>query len=503
MNAPATGDPIVVPDRPGPGMNAKPYRTIIALALAFLMFLIPAAFNRAPIVYPDTLAYFQSGRAALATIGIDVAPARNRPPARDTAQAAELNTSDGVTTSRSPYYGATIALTYFLIDGWGIVALQGLIVLTAMWLALRRMTGVGLSGRVTIIAITTLAGGAGAFSGAIMPDVFAGVLILAIATYVTYARTMRWPERSFWLVLVFACVVFHKSHLAVAVLQVGAAILIVFVRRSSRRRSAVELLVPLLLGILGNVLIDVGVRTVLRVDPVPVPFKLARLVGDGTAERYLNAHCGATRYEVCRFVSRMPMTENEFLWSKDPDRGAWGLLDSEQKRRVGMEENAIFYGTLKEHFPEQVGASITNAARQFLLVGISEYGAPPSPPVASMPWLAPLLRQQHASRIGEKTAPVEAVGFAMTTLYFVGMLMIAWCWLRGRAFQSPGTADIGTMAPLILAGITLNAIVCGMISGVFDRYQGRVAWVAPLVALAWLAEARRERRLTTTAPAAR
>ena len=39
-------------------------------------------------------------------------------------------------------------------------------------------------------------------------------------------------------------------------------------------------------------------------------------------------------------------------------------------------------------------------------------------------------------------------------------------------------------AALLLAAVVLiNAVVCGVISGPYSRYQARVAWVVPLVAL--------------------
>ena len=38
-------------------------------------------------------------------------------------------------------------------------------------------------------------------------------------------------------------------------------------------------------------------------------------------------------------------------------------------------------------------------------------------------------------------------------------------------------------AGLVLVGVVLNAAVCGMLSGPEDRYQARVVWLVPLLAL--------------------
>jgi hypothetical protein len=47
---------------------------------------------------------------------------------------------------------------------------------------------------------------------------------------------------------------------------------------------------------------------------------------------------------------------------------------------------------------------------------------------------------------------------------------------------------------VLLAGIVANAVISGAISGVFDRYQGRVAWLA-LFGFLVLAARERRRRL--------
>jgi hypothetical protein len=37
---------------------------------------------------------------------------------------------------------------------------------------------------------------------------------------------------------------------------------------------------------------------------------------------------------------------------------------------------------------------------------------------------------------------------------------------------------------MILVGIVVNAVVCGVLAGPFDRYQTRISWLLPAVALA-------------------
>jgi hypothetical protein len=47
---------------------------------------------------------------------------------------------------------------------------------------------------------------------------------------------------------------------------------------------------------------------------------------------------------------------------------------------------------------------------------------------------------------------------------------------------------------LILLGVVINAVVCGAVSGPHDRYEARVAWLVPFVAIALLLQIARSAR---------
>ena len=66
-------------------------------------------------------------------------------------------------------------------------------------------------------------------------------------------------------------------------------------------------------------------------------------------------------------------------------------------------------------------------------------------------------------------------------------------WQRGRG-GVPKDSDAVRFVLLLLAGIAANAMVSGAIAGVFDRYQGRVAWLASLGFAALLVKMLNEKR---------
>lgn len=110
-------------------------------AFALLLFLLPAALNRSPILYPDTVGYFQAGRAATNAVHLRLpmpapSPAAIPAPATPPAEGAKLgiDTADGVSDARSVYYGAAFVVAWSLFGLWAIPLLQAAVCVLAITL---------------------------------------------------------------------------------------------------------------------------------------------------------------------------------------------------------------------------------------------------------------------------------------------------------------------------------------------------------------------------------
>ena len=80
---------------------------------------------------------------------------------------------------------------------------------------------------------------------------------------------------------------------------------------------------------------------------------------------------------------------------------------------------------------------------------------------------------------------------------FFGALVLLWILLR----RLTGT-EIAAITVAIF-GLAANAIVCGVLSAVTDRYQSRVAWVLPALAIIITARIWSESRSAAMRPAGR
>lgn len=452
---------------------------ILSLALV-ACFLLPALLNRAPILYPDTLGYYQSGKAAVvAAERLLTGPQKQEDANRAGLQhnVLEAATPDnGISTARSVYYGIVFFLARNAMGDWGMPLFQAILTVAALWLSARHILGRNPVAIAAIMALTGLVAGASAFTSAIMPDIFTGLLILAIATSAVFWKAMPLPERAFWLGLTALTILFHKADALIGGALIAISLIASFWIRHLDKRALAFMVLSLSTGIAGHVAVDM---TLLGMGQAPVspPFLLARVIGDGTGEAYLRETCRDRHFYTCRFLHQMPMTENEFLWVHDGDRGAFGTLDRKERLQVLNEQKAIVIGTLQMHGMRQFEVSGMAFLKQFFEVGVSEYGLAP---VANStdPGFNLTIERYSRSAIAEGTMPLGPISATMLICYIFGWGLFLWSLVaRPRKGDDNLNDPLMTLWLVTGAGVIVNAAVCGMIAGVFDRYQGRVAWL--------------------------
>jgi hypothetical protein len=287
-------------------------------------------------------------------------------------------------------------------------------------------------------------------------------------------------------------ILFHKSHLILALGMLGALLLLGLATRRQRWPSLGLIAVMIVAGGVGQVAFGIAARHAGLTVYSP-PFVMARMIGDGTAEKYLRETCPQTHYATCRVLPRMPMTENAFLWSGDGSAVSFAALPAAEKATICDEQWPIVLGTLRTHGLEQLGKSLLGIFRQIGTVGVTEYGMMPRNALATP--LRSEIQAYRQSGIGHHTMPLRLISGLMLGCYILGGVTLAI--LATRLRRTPGgfqalpawRTRLVEATLLVVFAVLLNGAVCGAISGVFDRYQGRVAWLIPLFALAILMQA--------------
>jgi len=312
----------------------------------------------------------------------------------------------------------------------------------------------------------------------VMPDVFTPTMVLCVTILLIFWDELGVGLRSALLVTIFGTVVMHLTNLPIALglLTVGSSL--------SRRELWVEKARYLaILGMLG-----LGVTAMLAVGvigfkqwslmPQSPPFLLARSIEDGPGRLYLRAHCPQIGLEMCGYLDRLDLSAHDFIW--DNEFGVYSVVSADQAARLRAESNRVYLAAALEHPWMQIGAIIQRTFEQLVLFTLQEYTIPSS---ADYNPSEMVLRPWHLPESRKILFPHWQI-FLSIPYYFVVIAALVYClhsWLGGllNGFQK-------RLFVLTLAAVLIEALIGGAFSEPSPRYEARVIWLLPALALLFL-----------------
>jgi len=444
-----------------------PVRPALAFVAATCLLCVPALFNGLPLLYPDTLEYMRSGD--------DIVP-------------RFLGGADtGAYGQRSLLYSALIFLLHWNLTLWPVIAVTGLIVTTVLWLTARAVIpGFGPRRLVLLVAALTFLTTLSWATSSVMPDIFAGVLLLAIFLLGFAKASLRASERVVVVSIGCLSIVVHLSHLLLAfAVSVGVLILQRLFRLPVRHRfvTAGFLIMTLALAVGAILGTSWVVRGKVTLSGPRLPYLLARVIADGPGRQYLEESCDRLDFAVCAFADSLPSTLAGFLWGEE---GPMERATPEQAQRIRDEELAVVKGTLMAHPWGQLKASVGNIVRQLLRFGLQDFATSHRYVERRVPEIAPspadgyARSRQLARRLHWKRADRVHRVFVAGSLV-VCILLISVKRMR-RGIPSRQGGALVALAATILIGVVANAAIVATLGGPYHRYGARVIWLVPLVA---------------------
>lgn len=475
-----------------------------------LLLLIYAFVNGVPFFYPDAFVYFFYGESAWEKLG-SVLPDfwwANAPPSGVLHEAFaplhELSTGNTASVGigenndwtpragRSVYYGLLSALPGIFSPPWNGVILQAYCSALTVAFAWRAAVGaVGLLYLATMAALGILST-FGIFASTAMPDVWAAIGILAVAVLVAAGdRIGRIDRVLLWGFVLFAALA-HSSHLLI--LGILAMLFAVFraARIAPLAWANIAKLFAILVAAAGlEMAAQAAISRAAGNPPLGMPFLTAHLVDGGPGMDFIHDACPDAGFAVCEGADRLPVEWREFLFHFSAP------LDYRQ--RLVAEDASFALATLRHDPPAVIGLALRDAARQTVMIGLvttpirSDIGESAAAEQSSDPlakrvrtgrlyhadWLYPLLSMTNMALV---LAGLASLGFVATRSDLGSNL-------RTRA---------GGLRPLLvtsIAGLLLNAVVCGVLASPYDRFQARVAWLVPVLAVIALVAYAKDRRL--------
>ena len=457
--------------------DARQALTVVTrLLILCLAALWPALVTGGALWFPDIAPYVRGGFVAVDTVlGADPGAGSGVP--SDVAEGASEGASEAgggglaarsaapVSGVRSVAYSVTAYLAGQAAPRFLALAFLQALVLGGLVATLARREGGPLWAWAGVLALS--AGPLAASQAG--PDVWAGLLLLAALVLFRYGRSLTRAEAGLALGTLAFGVAAHASHvLLAAALAVGALLL----GRRRQRRAGALLLGGVAAGvaaILAASLIGFGEASL---APKRYPIVLARAIEDGPALWHLEEHCDRYAYTVCEvFPDGIPDDVGSFLWAEG---GVRDRASPAQMEAIRAEEPLILRRALAEYPFFQARQAGANFARQLAaFTDLPRLGQRPA-----------YLGSGTVEREGRRMLTASRLSVLAQGLVTLGGALLLGAGLAARVLPV-GAADLRLLG-LLLLGLAANAAICGVLSVPEGRYQARVVWVLPVVAMAFL-----------------
>jgi hypothetical protein len=440
--------------------NAARLQRIAAVLAGALLTCWPALYNRYPLLYNDSIDYLGEGRPI--------------------AQAIFFHRLADLFAMRSEIYSLGILALHWNWSPWPIVLFNALLTSYVAWLVVRSILPRNtISAFLAIMALLSLLTSLSWYVSFIMPDILGALLYLCIYLLVFARDTLSRAERWSLAPIAWWAVAAHSTHL---LLSVGVCILLALLLllrwkpMLARGRSIAEVAAIVTLAAGTLLALHAYLYRTPSLDGNHPPYLMARILADGPGAWYLQAHCATLNWAICANLQHLPKDNDAFLWD---DGGIWNVADAATQQRLLQEEMPLVRATLAAYPGAQLSISLANFRGQLNDFGVESF--------TTGRWMEDGLRQtMPASGIAyqQSLQAREALPSSLfTSIQRWAVFASALALTILLPLASRRQPRLLALAVVLIPAIVANALVTGVLSTVDCRYQARVIWLIPLLAL--------------------
>jgi hypothetical protein len=440
-----------------------------------LILLVPAFYNRFPLLFPDTDEYLSVSYGLVWTA--------DRPGFYGLLYRPILNSTPGI------------------LGLWLVAALQATII-ASLLLVVARFTAPKASQLqlLGVSAVTALCTSLPWHAAQLMPDAFTGILVLT--AWVASSRRSNAPGNPLLWLTVGVLSLMHYTHLPLTIIATCAAVAFAAVggtamKEVGRRALIAFVIVSAVVG--AHVAANQAAFGRASVSPMGSLFLFARLNEDGLIPLWLDEHCGrdAPR-ELCDIRGSLPRDSQLLLWSPDSSFLNHTLAKPgtpEFWHWVDVLAPATM-GSIAEHPLQFLAAAAGSGARQFVHFDVLDDLCPASCDNPTVIRFRPDAGAAiNNSRQLRDELPKPLIRTVINRVEWVGLLLLAPVLLIAiRRGDARAQSLVATVAACVIA----NAFVSAALSAVNDRYQSRILWIVIFAELAVFVRWRNERRPSIT-----
>jgi hypothetical protein len=324
-----------------------------------------------------------------------------------------------------------------------------------------------------------------------MPDIFLGLVTLAIFLLAFHHEKLTRLEKISLASFVAIASAFHMSILALTLaLTLAFCLLGCFASRlhfatPSWRLPAIAAVAALSLAPTSNLLITGK----FAFTPGGTTFFFARMVQNGIADQYLADHCPDDTLRLCRYKDQLPTTVDDWIWNYQSPLhklGWWQVFEPEGDRII-LESLLHYPG---RHVTTALWATIEQLVRFKTGEGMGSKDNWHAESVLKRfaPGVLPALNASRQQNDQLGFTLLNQIHVPIVWVSLVVVILVLWKGAKSSA-----------LAATCLTALLINAAVCGTFSVPGDRYQSRLVWLLPLAAAVALLT-RLATRLNSTSP---
>lgn len=501
---------------------------LLAVAGLAVVLLWPAIVNGGPFYFPDTRTYIRVADAAVNklthkstiwTAAPGEAPnSKPSPPAfssnRDPSasglptvlavpnslsrtRSLETIKQRGFMLGRSLYYGLLLYLGAISGDFWLTLLAQACALLLAIYLLLRSLDCPVWPHLAIITIALSILSNVAFFTSFLMPDIFAGIVVLLSAVLISIRRALTPAEYLPFYLLLAAGMLFHDSCGLISICLIGGAIIVNLVTRSwTNWRGLCVIFLAVITGLVGQQLFASGVKRTMGEAPMRYPFLSARLIADGPGTVYLRNNCPASGFMLCQYVKEFPLNSQDFLFGTEPGKTLFATASHDDRLAISKEQFRFLIAVFKSNPLAVLKTSIDNSIAELFDFTFDEFHFGPDR-AKQMDRNLPVetLSRLHKTAAYRNTVPIKALNrivYAFVAASILYLLLAVFGALPERRMDR----NQKHLFYWIVFGLVVNAAICGTLSGVFPRYEARVIWLLPLLAILieshiWLDQSRK------------
>ncbi|HEY0181765.1 MAG TPA: hypothetical protein VGC09_03065 [Rhodopila sp.] len=459
---------------------------LLAVPAAAASLLWPALWNGYPIVFADTGTYL--------------------------SQAIQHYAS----WDRPVFYSLFMLPLHATVTVWPVVVVQALLAAWLLWMVARSLLpDLPAIAFIAGIALLSLCTWLPWLVSELMPDLFTPLLVVALCLLVvTPERSPRW-EQAVLMTLTAFMIATQLSSVPLACLLLAGMLGWDCAQRLVHRRAAARsrrvtvtadtrpavtdgdnrpsrrdwrlILLPPALAILALCSVNLAAHGRFSIAPFGNVFLLARVIYDGPGMAALRRGCPAAGWRLCPFVGRLPANSDDFLWTPDSP-----LLAAGGAKAVSLDAGAIIRAAVLADPADEIGAVLTNSLRQLTRFGSGD-GLGPWPDQVT-----PVIEHDFPAR--------EQAAYASARQQAGSLFVPAWLAAIHRIIALGGVAGCLVLLPVavrrhapcsvflfaVLLTLPVSAAITGGLSAPHERYQARIMWLPPFVAVLSLAALRRQ-----------